>query len=120
MKLKTYLIFTYKNSNKFEIIEEKFSLIAMMFPILWMLYNKMFKLTIYIFSLIFAINWLFNNIGLENYSWIPVILLNLVAGFASSEIKQFFLESQGYNMKKIIMAYSQDEAKIKYLSQRYS
>jgi hypothetical protein len=111
--MQVYSIYVKKNNNfdlndDIEIIDQKFSFFAAFLPIFWCIYHRLWKLAI-----ILAIAFFFISSYLDP---LESIILGIYFGFVSANLKEYFLERQGYFLGDIIVSYSNDLAYLEYLN----
>ncbi len=116
MKLNSYLIFLKKPTDQIEIVPEGFSFYAMMFSILWMIYHRMTYVILAVITLSLIKNIIFAYIDLPSLNSALSLIVSLGYGLFATDLRSFELQRCGYQLEKIILAYSPDEAKLKYLS----
>ncbi|RZI47782.1 DUF2628 domain-containing protein [Rickettsiales endosymbiont of Peranema trichophorum] len=94
-------------------VPEDFSLVAMFFGPLWMLYHRMWKQLLCFLVLLLVIN----SLGLCNRSAsIFAVMLSLYIGLsAHTWLQQKYLR-MGYKLKDVVVAKTLDEARLKFLT----
>jgi hypothetical protein len=110
----SYLVYS-KNSKPSIFIADKFSYKAVIFSILWSLYNHMWYLSSLLCMLIIIINRCSaKNIISEQIALNFIAFICIVIGFFNVEIIRYSLKSRGYNFVDVVIASNKEEAMIKY------
>ncbi|MDF3046970.1 MAG: hypothetical protein K0R73_88 [Candidatus Midichloriaceae bacterium] len=109
-----YLKHTDQGTENIVYVPEKFSWLAFLFTIPWLIYHRLWNAAfILIFSLIFL-----NQVELM-VSWgTPTIictLASLAAGFYGNDMIRSNLEKNGYVFNDVIMASSEQEAELRFI-----
>ncbi len=107
-----------RENEPFISIENSFSIMATLFTCFWALYHKMWRvalasLIINVFIALLQVKHLPGEIiTLVN------LLVMLVFGVFSTELQEYELEKKGYKLKDVILASSNVEAEIKFLTRQ--
>ncbi len=101
-----------KKDSDFITIKQGFSIFATFFSVFWALYHKMWLLLIV--TLIFSIIIL--GLGYNQFIYLGQITIILLYGFFSDDIREYDLQRKKYQLEDIILAKSQMEAELKFVS----
>ena len=98
-------------------VPEKFSWIACLFSPLWILYNKLWGIFVGYIIFIFILNE-FIDLEILSSSSAAVLYLGcaILFGFSAYDVYRGSLKSRGFKLVDIIIASSEDEAELKYIS----
>lgn len=98
-------------------VPEKFSWVACLFPPLWILYNKLWGIFLGYIIFIFILNE-FSGLEIINSFSSAVLYFGscILFGFSAYDIYRESLKSRGYKLVDVIIASSEDEAELKYIS----
>lgn len=116
MKFSTYLIFGKEDSTDYTIIKEGFSLPAALFNGWWALYKGIWWLFVFHITITIV-----NMRAIpEEYHFLVPIASFMLYGFLAIDFFEFELKRKGYKLINIITAYSEEEAEVKFLSNRHN
>jgi|GEM_PF-5686943 hypothetical protein len=113
--MRIYHILTKDETNHQVFIEETFSIFALTFQGLWLLYHKMwFKsaavlITQYIIFIVVKLNYISGSLGLGIEFIIAIILAMFAKTWYIEQLKQ-----NKYQLNSVITANNADEAKIRF------
>lgn len=96
-------------------VEEKFSFLALIFQVLWLIYHKLWQPTIIILLIKLGI-YLASSKGWINESFgiaVNVTIAVTIAIFANSWYINY-LKRNGYSLNSVIVAANKDEAKMRF------
>ena len=106
-----------KKSDRFEdlvLLKNGFNLSAMLFNILWLLFNNCYILTAISVILVKIIQYYFTTFG----SIITYIMLAILLGFEADDILiSLYKRNKNYIFVGVIMGNSENEAKVKFLEE---
>ena len=100
-----------KKDNELILIKQGFSLIAGFFNFFWALYHRMWAIAIFLMILSFIVS----ADGLSFIAYSISLAILFIFGFFASEIREYYAIKRGYSLSDIILAYSEEEAEIKYI-----
>ena len=115
----TYMVFVKasKKSDRFEdlvLLKNGFNLSAMIFNILWLLFNNCYILTAISVILVKIIQHYFTTFG----SIITYVMLAVLLGFEADDILiSLYKRNKNYIFVGVIMGNSENEAKVKFLEE---
>jgi hypothetical protein len=110
MKIYTIYCNNKLKDDRFIVLNEEFSFIAMFFNIFWALYYKMWKLLIVTLVIIITLFTLLQS------KLIVLIAISLIFGFFAEFFREYDLQNSNYKIADIILASSKEEALSKCLS----
>lgn len=120
---KLMLTYTVHKQNKADsdsvaiYVPEKFSWKACLFAPLWILYHKLWGTFVTYILFVFIIQELVSLEVLDSFSaTIMYFGFAILFGFSAHDLFRESLKSQGYKLVDIIIASSEDEAELKYIS----
>ena len=106
-----------KTSDRFEdlvLLKNGFNLSAMLFNILWLLFNNCYILTAISVILVKIIQYYFTTFG----SIITYVMLAILLGFEADDILiSLYKRNKNYIFVGVIMGNSENEAKVKFLEE---
>jgi hypothetical protein len=108
MKLKKYLIYKHQTLPRIAIINDGFSFRAAIFGALWLLYQGIWKVA----SLFMLGSFCFSMLDL-NITIIQIMSF-LSLGLFAADILEWHYKKQGYELERIIFAYSEEEVELRF------
>jgi hypothetical protein len=121
--MKIYTIYTEPNKdiNDSKFITEGFSLLALLLPIVWSIYKRIWWLA----GLLLIINFLLGvltekAIITESGLLVMSLIINLIVAFFASDIYQYELKRKGLIFSDIISACSLKEAQLKLFLKNFN
>ncbi len=100
-----------EKDNDFILVKHGFSLLAMFLGIFWILYHRMWLLLI----VAVVITVIISSVGFSDYIIVSQIVIMLILGFFSDDIREYDLQQKNYQLADIILAKSEIEAELKFL-----
>ena len=118
--METFLVYMKKKGNSLGeavFLREGFSFNALIFNLAWLLLNRLWVQFI-AFSLVFVfIIELASKLVLDPLTaFTSLVLLLIYIGMSSSDFIRAKLEKTNYELKEVILAYTLDEAKYRFLA----
>ena len=111
-----YSIYASKERKPLDlmIIKQGFSIRPLIFNFFWAIFHKMWLIV----ALFIAANFIvFSFYNTEN-TFIMDTIQFFVFGFFSAELREFYAKKQGMELDDIILARSEEEAELKYLTRK--
>lgn len=113
-----YSIYTGSENKNLDlmIIKQGFSFWALVFNFFWAVYHKMWLVAILIMVANFIV---FSFQGAENISMIEYLKYTIqffAFGVFATELREFYAKKQGMELDDIILASSEEEAELKYMT----
>lgn len=105
----------YNQDDEWIVLSSSFSFQAFIFGIFWLLYHNMWKMFLFFIMYATLIGYLenikfFNDIQVALFS----LITSLYLGLEGSELKSKYLQSNGYTVKDIVYATSEEDALLKH------
>ena len=114
-----YSVLNKSTENTPIFIEEKFSFLALIFQVLWLIYHKIWQPTIIIIIIKLSIYFALSN-GLIN-EYISYIVNFIIAITIAIFAKSWYincLKNSGYTLNYVIAAENEDAAKMRFLKNK--
>jgi hypothetical protein len=115
MKIYAIYINTAQNNNNFVILKEGFSWVAALLNIFWALYHKLWLVV----AIVIIFNVIIAATKIQELMLISKIVVILLFGFLSTDMREYGLRRRNYKLRDIIFADSEIEAELKYLEREY-
>lgn len=120
MNMNIYSVYVKEENETYDltIIKQGFSIWALIFNVFWAFYHKMWlviSLLVLINVVIFSFEVSANLAMLQGAKFITQLF---IFGFFASELREFYANKRGLNLDDIIVANSEEEAELKYLTRR--
>jgi len=107
-----------KEGNPFISVQNCFSLTAAIFGVLWAIYHKMWRLLLVITIVYVTVVTLQNNNIIYDMTPLFQTISMIVFGIFATDMREYDLEKKGYKLRDIVLASSQIESEIKFLTRQ--
>lgn len=102
-------------TDKFVFVPERFSLLAMLFALPWLLVHRLWLATAGFIALVIALNLIGAALGLSQTTrGLLSLALSVVVGFEAHNLRRLALERSGYRLVGVVSASSRAEAEHKF------
>lgn len=98
------------------IIKQGFSPVASIFNLVWAIYHKMWLVVILVIVANFCLIILKETAAVSLIGNLKYILQFFIFGFFATEIREFYARNSGMHLDDVILANSEEEALLKYVS----
>jgi hypothetical protein len=103
-----------QGNTSFISVKNGFSIAAMFFGVLWALYHKMWNIALPILAIHIFIMFQ-DDVVIHTLKPTINILSSLIFGIFATDMREYNLEKNGYQLKDIIYASSQEDSEAKFM-----
>lgn len=98
-------------------VRDGFSWFALFFPLVWMLFHRMWLYALMLFVVQLGIGLAGEALGVPGATGVVLVGLNLLVALESGAIRERFLRSAGWSVAAVVSADTIDDAEALYFSQ---
>lgn len=99
-------------------VPERFSLLAMLFALPWLLVHRLWLATLGYIAIVIALNALGASLGLsEQVLGFFTLALSVLVGFEAQNLRRLALERSGYKLAGVVAAANREEAEHKFFAE---
>ncbi len=104
--------------ERFIFVPERFSLLAMLFALPWLLVHRLWLASLAFVVVVVALNAIGAALGLDEQTLgFFSLALSVLVGFEAHNLRRWSLERSGYTLAGVVSASSREEAEHKFFSQ---
>ncbi len=107
-----------RNDTPIEILKSGFSFSAAVFTPFWALYYRMWLVAAIALCINLAITYLQKDTTIFSLALIIELFFIFIFGMFASDIREWHLLNKGYNLQDIVIADSEIEAELKFLTRK--
>lgn len=108
---------TMDKADRIEFVREGFAWLALFFPIVWMIYYRMWIVLAVFVGFMFALQGITYTSGAQDeIAGLISIFASLVFAFEANNLRRWTIERQGYQLVGAINGDSYDECELKFFS----
>jgi hypothetical protein len=104
-----------KENESFVSVQNGFSLTAAIFGFFWALYHKMWKIAL-VMAAIYIVIFCQNEDIVQVVTPVMNILNICIFGMFATDMREYNLEKNGYKLRDVVLASSQVDSEIKFLT----
>jgi len=105
-------------TERFVFVPERFSLLATLFALPWLLVHRLWLASLGFIALVFALNLFGAALGLSQQALgFLSLALSVIVGFEAHNLRRLSLERSGYKLAGVVSASSRQEAEHKFFSE---
>ncbi|RIA55857.1 DUF2628 domain-containing protein [Dichotomicrobium thermohalophilum] len=105
-------------TERFVFIPERFSLLATLFALPWLLVHRLWLASLGFVALVVALNLIGAALGLNQQTLgFFSLALSVIVGFEAHNLRRLSLERSGYRLAGVVSASSRQEAERKFFSE---
>lgn len=104
-------------TDRFVFVPERFSLLAMLFSLPWLLVHRLWLATLGFVALVMVLNGVSTALGFGQQSLgVLNLAVSVLVGFEAHNLRRLALERSGYRLAGVVSASSRQEAEHKFFT----
>jgi hypothetical protein len=105
-------------TERFVFVPERFSLLAMLFALPWLLVHRLWLASLGFVAIVVALNLIGAALGLNQQALgFFSLALSVIVGFEAHNLRRLSLERSGYSLAGVVSAPNRQEAEHKFFSE---